>query len=81
MLDSVKLGGVPLDDARVYRVAANNFLAEGGDGFPAFAAAANKRDTNIVDLDALVRYLSSNDRAGKPAGSSAVAGRIETTNK
>ena len=76
---SVKLDGVALDDNKTYRVAANNFLAEGGDGFTAFAEAANKRNTQMLDLDAFVRYLSSNDRAGKPAGSSAVAGRVETT--
>lgn len=76
---SVKLDGVAIDDARTYRVAANNFLAEGGDGFGAFAEAANKRDTQVLDLDAFVRYLAANDRAGKPAGSSAVAGRVETT--
>lgn len=76
---SVKLAGVAIDDASTYRVAANNFLAEGGDGFGAFAEAANKRDTQMLDLDAFVRYLAANDRAGKPAGSSAVAGRVETT--
>ena len=76
---SVKLDGVAIDDAKTYRVAANNFLAEGGDGFGAFAEASNKRDTQILDLDAFVRYLAANDRAGKPAGSSAVAGRVETT--
>ena len=76
---SVKLDGVVIDDNKTYRVAANNFLAEGGDGFGAFAEAANKRDTQILDLDAFVRYLAANDRAGKPAGSSAVAGRVETT--
>jgi 5'-nucleotidase len=76
---SVKLHGVAIDDTKTYRVAANNFLAEGGDGFTAFAEAANKRDTQIVDLDAFVRYLANNDRAGKPAGSSATEGRVETT--
>ncbi|WP_223469250.1 bifunctional metallophosphatase/5'-nucleotidase [Massilia soli] len=76
---SVKLDGVAIDEARIYRVAANNFLAEGGDGFAAFAEASNKRDTQILDLDAFVRYLAASDRSGKPAGSSAVAGRVETT--
>ena len=76
---SVRLDGVAIDDAKTYRVAANNFLAEGGDGFAAFEQAANKRDTQMLDLDAFVRYLAANDRVGKPAGSSAVAGRVETT--
>ena len=55
----LKLDGVAIDDAKTYRVAANNFLAEGGDGFTAFGEAANKRNTQILDLDAFVRYLSS----------------------
>lgn len=74
---SVKLDGVPLDDAKTYRVAANNFLAEGGDNFPAFARAANKADTNIRDVDAFIAYLARRDRDGAPAGSAAAAGRIE----
>lgn len=77
---SLKLNGVPLDERAVYRVAANNFLAEGGDGFPVFAGAANKRNTQIRDLDAFVRFLADNDRAGKPAGSAEAAGRIERDN-
>ncbi|RJG11659.1 bifunctional metallophosphatase/5'-nucleotidase [Massilia cavernae] len=77
---SMKLNGVAIDEARSYRVAANNFLAEGGDGFPAFAAAANKRDTQIVDLDAFVGYLAKSDKAGKPAGSAEAAGRVERRN-
>lgn len=74
---SVKLNGVALDDARTYRVAASNFLAEGGDGFPAFTQAANKRNTQILDLDAFVDYLVRQDKAGKPAGSAVAAGRVE----
>jgi 5'-nucleotidase len=74
---SIKLNGVPIDDAASYRVAVNNFLAEGGDGFPVFAEAANKRDTQIRDLDALAQFLVQSDRAGKPAGSALAAGRIE----
>ncbi len=76
---SVKLHGVPIDDAKVYRVAANNFLAEGGDGFPAFANAANKIDTQVRDIDAVVDYLVKNDRAGTPAGIAVPEGRIQAT--
>ncbi|MGZ8314565.1 MAG: bifunctional metallophosphatase/5'-nucleotidase [Telluria sp.] len=77
---SVKLDGVALDAAKTYRVAANNFLAEGGDGFVAFAQAADKRNTQILDLDAFVRYLVRNDKAGKPAGSAMPAGRVVRVN-
>ena len=76
--DSVTLNGKALDDTAIYRVAGNNFLAEGGDAFPAFAAATNKRDTQIRDIDAVVQYLIQQDKAGKPAGSDTPPGRIGT---
>ena len=74
---SIRIDGVPLDDAKTYRVVANNFLAEGADGFPMFAQAANKIDTSIVDLDAFIALLVKNEREGVAAGMAASAPRIE----
>jgi 5'-nucleotidase len=73
----VKVDGVPLDDGKTYRVVANNFLAEGGDGFPMFTRAANKVDTGVVDLDAFVAWLVSNEHPGVSAGMAPPAPRIE----
>ena len=36
---SIKAGGAPLDPAKIYRIATNDFLARGGDGYATFAAA------------------------------------------
>jgi 2',3'-cyclic-nucleotide 2'-phosphodiesterase (5'-nucleotidase family) len=36
---SITVGGAPLDPARRYKVATNDFLARGGDGYTAFAQA------------------------------------------
>jgi len=48
---------VPKDATKVYRIATNNFLADGGDGFLAF-----KNGTNVffggLDIDAFANYLS-----------------------
>ena len=74
---SIRIDGVPLDEAKTYRVVANNFLAEGADGFPMFAQAANKVDTNIVDLDAFIALLVKRERNGLSAGMAAPAPRIE----
>ena len=74
---SMMLNGVPIDEAKTYRIAANNFLAEGGDGFPMFTKAANKFDSNIRDLDAFVEYLVAQDRAGSPVGTVAPTSRIQ----
>ena len=75
--DSVRLNGVALDDNASYRVAANNFLAEGGDNYSVFTKARNKMDTQVKDMDAVVRYLVKNDEAGTPIGIAAPLGRIE----
>jgi 5'-nucleotidase len=74
---SIRIDGVPLDEAKTYRVVANNFLAEGADGFPMFAQATNKVETNIVDLDAFIGLLVKREREGGSAGMAAPAPRIE----
>ncbi|GAA1228017.1 bifunctional metallophosphatase/5'-nucleotidase [Kitasatospora nipponensis] len=63
--DSVRLGGAPIDPAATYRVAANEFLAGGGDGFPAFAAGTNKL-VGPSDLDVLVAYLGAHSSPSSP---------------
>jgi 5'-nucleotidase len=74
---SVRLNGAPLDDAKAYRVAVNNFLAEGGDSFPMFSQGTDRVNTRILDYDALAGYLAQRDSAGVPAGRAAPAGRIQ----
>ena len=74
---SIRIDGVPLDDARTYKVVANNFLAEGADGFPMFARGANKIDTSIVDLDAFIALLVKREKEGLSTGMAAPAPRIE----
>lgn len=51
---------VPLVDGTTYRVAANNFIADGGDNFTGFTAATN-RVFGGFDVDALVNYLKAHD--------------------
>ncbi|MEW9521947.1 bifunctional metallophosphatase/5'-nucleotidase [Streptomyces tubercidicus] len=63
--DSVKLNDEPLDPAKTYRVAMNEFLAGGGDGFPAFKNAKNKY-VGPSDLDAFTTYLTTHSSADKP---------------
>ena len=53
---SIKLNGVTLDPTATYRVAANNFIADGGDSFTAFVNGA-PRTGGKVDLDALIDYF------------------------
>jgi 5'-nucleotidase len=57
---SVRVGGEVIDPARTYRVVANSFLSDGGDGFAAFAEATGKY-VGGLDIDALAAYLAAND--------------------
>ena len=53
---SIRLNGTPIDPLASYRVAMNNFLASGGDGFTVFNEGTDPLGGEI-DLDALVRYF------------------------
>ncbi len=55
-VSDMKLNGVAIDPAASYRVTVNNFLAAGGDNFPAFTAGTDQLTGNI-DLDAFVDYF------------------------
>jgi 5'-nucleotidase len=57
---SVRVGGAALDPATTYRVAANSFLSDGGDGFASFAGATGKFFGGL-DIDALASYLAAHD--------------------
>jgi 5'-nucleotidase len=56
---SIKIDGVPISALASYRVATNNFLATGGDGFSVFTTCTNPLGGEI-DLDALVAYFEAN---------------------
>lgn len=57
----VMADGSELDPKKTYVVAANSFIADGGDGFTALTKGRKKQEIG-EDLDALVKYLES----GKP---------------
>ncbi len=61
---NVKVDGKALDDDKVYRAVANNFLAEGGDNIPMFAKGTRRVETGLRDLDALIAYLQKHPEAG-----------------
>ncbi len=61
---SVKLDGKPLVDTATYRLALNNFLAEGSDGYPEFALGTQRIDTGLRDLDGFIAYLKKLEGQG-----------------
>ncbi|MFD7548653.1 bifunctional metallophosphatase/5'-nucleotidase [Streptomyces sp. NPDC059578] len=65
VVDSIRLNGAPLDPNATYRVALNNFLTGGGDGF----AELGKGKNTLVggdDLKALNDYFGARSSAGSP---------------
>ncbi|MGI5470223.1 bifunctional metallophosphatase/5'-nucleotidase [Streptomyces sp. CA-132043] len=65
VVDSVKLDGEPVDPAKSYRVAVNEFLAGGGDGFAAFKDRTDKY-VGPSDLAAFTAYLGAHSSASGP---------------
>ncbi|MFF7443658.1 bifunctional metallophosphatase/5'-nucleotidase [Streptomyces sp. NPDC008122] len=62
---TIKLNGEAIDPAKTYRVAMNEFLAGGGDGFAALATGTNKL-VGASDLDVFNAYLAGHSSAANP---------------
>ena len=60
-IKDITFKGEPLDEEATFRVAANAFLATGGDNFAAFAAGTDHADSGQIDLDATVNYFKAHD--------------------
>jgi 5'-nucleotidase len=63
--DSIRLNGAPIDPAATYRVAANSFLAGGGDGFTTLGQGTDDL-VGADDLTALEQYLTANSSPTDP---------------
>jgi 5'-nucleotidase len=59
-ISNMTLDGAPVTDGATYRIVTNNFLSDGGDGFPTFKAGTNKYFGGL-DIDAFANYLEAND--------------------
>lgn len=61
----LRIGGQPLDPSRVYRVATNSFLAEGGDLYETFLKT-KQMDTGKQLSEVLSEYLSGHPQIDPP---------------
>lgn len=57
-------GGAPLDTARVWKVAVNNFMAGGGDDYFTLMAGKNSQDTQVLVRDALEKFVKARCAGG-----------------
>jgi 5'-nucleotidase len=55
---SIELNGVALDPSATYRITANSFIAEGGDGFSVFTQGTN-RFSGAVDSEVFADYVGA----------------------
>ena len=62
---SLTFGGVAVDKATSYRVAMNNFMADGGDGYTVFKSCTSPLG-GAVDLDAFAAYLGKHPNLAPP---------------
>lgn len=58
LFESMKLNGAPIKAELQYRVVANSFIAGGSEGMTVFREGT-ERQTGVLDLEALVAYLSA----------------------
>lgn len=70
--DSIRIDGRPIGPNDRVRVAASDFLLDGGDGFTVFAEATD-RQAAVEDLDALVAYFRANSPVSAPARNRIIA--------
>lgn len=53
----VTIGGKPLDPGKLYTLATNSFLADGGDGYPIFRDAKSAKHLDLLLRDLLMRDI------------------------
>jgi len=56
---SATIKGQPVDAAKTYKLAINNFIAAGGDGYPKLTAHKSFVDTGFVDADVLRAFITA----------------------
>jgi len=56
-IESLTIGGKPIDENATYRVVTVDYLAEGNDGMGALTQATHYTDSNIILRDAMIEYV------------------------
>ncbi|MDT0156451.1 ExeM/NucH family extracellular endonuclease [Microbacterium sp. ARD32] len=75
-ITSITLDGTAVDPGESYLVAANSFLAAGGDNFATLAEGADQKDTGKVDLQSMVDWFDENQSASPDLAQRAVGATL-----
>lgn len=62
---SLKIGGRPVDDEKIYKLATIDFMLNGGDKVYALQKCESVVETNIVMRDAVIWYFKDKESAGE----------------
>ena len=62
---SLSIGGRPLDEKAIYKVATVDYLAEGNDGMEVLKQATTYIDSNIILRNAMIAYIKNLTSANK----------------
>ncbi len=65
-LVDLRVGDEAVGDARVYRVATNSFMAQGGDLYQTFLKAKKLDDGKVLLSDLVMEYLRAKKSIGAP---------------
>jgi 5'-nucleotidase/UDP-sugar diphosphatase len=58
LVKEARIGAQPIDATKTYRMAVNNFMASGGDGYPKLSNHPAFVDTGFVDADILRTFIA-----------------------
>jgi 5'-nucleotidase/UDP-sugar diphosphatase len=59
VVESAEVGGKPIDPARSYLLAINNFTAIGGDGYPVLEKHPGHVNTGLIDVEVLREFIAA----------------------
>jgi 2',3'-cyclic-nucleotide 2'-phosphodiesterase (5'-nucleotidase family) len=64
-INSLKIGGITVDDSKIYRIATIDYLAEGNDRMGALTKAVKVTDSNILMRDAMIEFVKKQTSENK----------------
>ncbi len=56
-IENLTIGGKPVDPDKIYKVATNDYLAEGGDGYEVLKRSVDTYNTSMTLRDAIIDYV------------------------
>ncbi len=59
-VSNIKINGKPLDEDKFYKIAINNYIFNGGNGYTHFKEARNIKKTRVLVQKAIVKYIRQN---------------------